>query len=119
MKQLKNLNTFYQQYCNKNLYSSLTIIHGINKAVVKRIELVNGFSRYRKLNEIEIKGLFFIKRQLIFFFDKEYNKELKNIEKYKKMRNYKGMRHTFKLPVRGQRTHTNAKTIRKYTKQEL
>jgi small subunit ribosomal protein S13 len=35
-----------------------------------------------------------------------------NIEFYKKLRNYKGNRHLRKYPVRGQRTHTNARTIK-------
>jgi small subunit ribosomal protein S13 len=29
---------------------------------------------------------------------------------------YKGFRHIQKLPVRGQRTHTNAKTVKKFTR---
>jgi len=37
----------------------------------------------------------------------------KRIEFYINMKNYKGMRHKFKYPVRGQRTRTNAKTIKK------
>jgi small subunit ribosomal protein S13 len=33
-----------------------------------------------------------------------------NISHLKKIRTYKGLRHYENLPVRGQRTHTNAKT---------
>lgn len=32
---------------------------------------------------------------------------------YIKIRNYKGIRHMLHYPVRGQRTHTNAKTVKK------
>ena len=37
----------------------------------------------------------------------------KNIEKYVKNESIRGFRHRHGLPVRGQRTHTNAKTQRK------
>jgi small subunit ribosomal protein S13 len=32
---------------------------------------------------------------------------------YVKLKNYKGIRHNLGYPVRGQRTHTNAKTRKK------
>jgi len=35
-----------------------------------------------------------------------------NIQLLKNIKSYKGVRHTYKLPVNGQRTHTNAKTQR-------
>ena len=34
------------------------------------------------------------------------------INYYIKLKNYRGVRHLMRYPVRGQRTHTNAKTIR-------
>lgn len=37
----------------------------------------------------------------------------KNIDFYKKLKNIKGLRHKLNYPVRGQRTHTNAKTRKK------
>lgn len=33
-----------------------------------------------------------------------------SIRQAKRIKNYKGIRHTFNLPVNGQRTRTNAKT---------
>ena len=38
----------------------------------------------------------------------------RNIDFVINFKNYKGIRHRFKYPVRGQRTHTNAKTRRKF-----
>jgi ribosomal protein S13 len=43
---------------------------------------------------------------------KEKNFHL-NINFLKKIKCYKGIRHVLNLPVRGQRTHTNAKTSKK------
>ena len=40
----------------------------------------------------------------------------KRIQNYISNKSYKGMRFRFKYPVRGQRTHTNAKTQRKLMK---
>jgi small subunit ribosomal protein S13 len=37
----------------------------------------------------------------------------KNIDFYKSIKNIKGLRHKLNYPVRGQRTHTNAKTRKK------
>lgn len=39
--------------------------------------------------------------------------DLVNIQFLKEIRSYRGVRHKARLPVRGQRTHTNAKTTKK------
>lgn len=41
------------------------------------------------------------------------NKYKKSINFFVKLKNYKGFRHSQNLPVRGQRTHTNAKTAKR------
>jgi ribosomal protein S13 len=43
----------------------------------------------------------------------EQYKALSNIGAYKKLKNYRGIRHILRLPVRGQRTYTNSKTARR------
>jgi len=43
-------------------------------------------------------------------------KVFENILFKKKIKSYSGLRHSFKLPVRGQRTQTNAKTCKKHKK---
>ncbi len=40
-------------------------------------------------------------------------KDSANIQFLKEIRSYRGIRHKIRLPVRGQRTHTNAKTTKK------
>jgi ribosomal protein S13 len=44
---------------------------------------------------------------------KKKKSDYKYIEFYKNINSYKGTRHKKSLPVRGQRTHTNAKTNKK------
>ena len=43
-----------------------------------------------------------------------YKEVRSNIEKYTENQSLRGFRHRNKLPVRGQRTHTNAKSCRKF-----
>lgn len=119
MKELKDLELFYNKYKDKTFLSSLIKIHGINIYLLRKIELLNGLQKHMKIKQLNLFDLNCIKDQLIFYFDLEKNKIIKNINKYKKIKNYKGMRHILKLPIRGQRTHTNAKTIKKYNKQEI
>lgn len=55
----------------------------------------------------------FIKQNLKI--ESQLNKQIKdNINKYITNKSIRGFRHRNKLPVRGQRTHTNAKTCKKY-----
>jgi ribosomal protein S13 len=46
-----------------------------------------------------------------------YQEVQENINLLKEIRSYRGVRHRAKLPVRGQRTHTNAKTSKKKKKE--
>lgn len=117
MKDLKNIQEFALKNKKKNLQG--INVHGINFFSIKKIELLNGFAKNLKFSELNIIELNNIKNQLMFFYDLEKNKIFKNILKYKKIKNYRGMRHILRLPIRGQRTHTNAKTIKKYSKKEI
>lgn len=117
MKEFKNIQEFALKNKNKSLFS--ISLHGLNHYTLNKIELLNGFSKRVKLSNISAYDLVILKNQLLFFYDLEKNKIFKNILKYKKIKNYRGMRHILRLPIRGQRTHTNAKTIKKYTKKEL
>ena len=52
-----------------------------------------------------------------FFLGKELKKRVQNnISFLVKIKCYKGVRHQLKYPVRGQRTHTNAKTGKNHSK---
>ena len=83
--------------------------YGINFHKIKKLMLICGISKILKKNQINT-----IERSnLLHYKATEQYKILNNIEKYKKLKNYRGMRHTLKLPVRGQRTHTNANTIKR------
>jgi small subunit ribosomal protein S13 len=101
---------------NNNLSSLLRQITGINHKNLNKILLLNGCSNtsYKLIGASSSK--FNIRGQCEFFFNLQNNKINLNILKLKKIKNYRGIRHILRLPVRGQRTHTNAKTSRRLGK---
>jgi small subunit ribosomal protein S13 len=98
---------------NKRVEISLTYIYGIGATSSKEILAktgVNPDTRVKDLSESEVTAL----RQAI---DKEYMVEgdlrrevSMNIKRLTEIGCYRGLRHRRHLPVRGQRTKTNART---------
>ena len=98
---------------NKKVNIALTYIFGIGKKVA--LDICNNASidiskRVSELNEQEVNKI----RDLI---DKDYSVEgdlrrkiSLDIKRLNDLGCYRGLRHRKKLPVRGQRTHTNART---------
>ena len=100
---------------NKRLVKALTYIYGIGDKQAQRICLeisLNESLRVHELTEDQIRGL----REVIdrnYKVEGELRKEVQgNIKRLISIKCYRGIRHTRKLPVRGQRTHTNARTRR-------
>ncbi|HEX7940481.1 MAG TPA: 30S ribosomal protein S13 [Gemmatimonadaceae bacterium] len=91
----------------------LTYIYGIGRAVARKIIAETGVSsdlRIRDLNDADVNRL----RQII---ERDYRVEgalrtetAMNIKRLMDIGSYRGIRHRRGLPVRGQRTHTNART---------
>jgi small subunit ribosomal protein S13 len=97
----------------KKLEIGLTYIFGIGRATAQKILQetgVNADQRVRDLNDADTNRL----RQAI---EKDYRVEgalrtetAMNIKRLMDIGSYRGGRHRRGLPVRGQRTHTNART---------
>ncbi len=98
---------------NKRIGTSLTYIYGIGKhsarAICEKAQVDVG-TRTDQLAESDVLRL----RELI---EREYRVEgdlrrevAQNIKRLMDMGCYRGLRHRRGLPVRGQRTHTNART---------
>jgi len=97
----------------KKVEIGLTYIYGIGRAVARRIleaTGVNPVQRIKDLNDADVNKL----RQEI---EKTYRVEgalrteiAMNIKRLMDIGSYRGTRHRRGLPVRGQRTHTNART---------
>tara|TARA_B100001057_G_scaffold498691_1_gene606588 strand:- start:1205 stop:1573 length:369 start_codon:yes stop_codon:yes gene_type:complete len=98
---------------NKRVEIALTYIHGIGLSSSKKIcELANITiqTRVNSLSEGELTKI----RDII---DKDYlvegdlrRKKSLDIKRYLDLGCLRGLRHRKNLPVRGQRTHTNART---------
>jgi len=60
-----------------------------------------------------------LKKIIRFYVSLNLNKIFGDVENKKKLKNYQGMRHLLRLPVHGQRTHTNSNTSRRNIKKEI
>jgi small subunit ribosomal protein S13 len=98
---------------DKKVEIGLTYIFGIGRELARRIVSSTGVSadlRIKDLNDADVNRL----RQAI---EKDYRVEgalrtevAMNIKRLMDIGSYRGIRHRRGLPVRGQRTHTNART---------
>ena len=98
---------------NKRVEIALTYIHGIGRTKAHEVlgkAGVSGDVRVNQLNEDELMRV----REVI---DRDYSVEgdlrrevAMNIKRLMDLGCYRGLRHRRGLPVRGQRTHTNART---------
>ncbi|HET9217645.1 MAG TPA: 30S ribosomal protein S13 [Terriglobia bacterium] len=98
---------------NKRVEIALTYIYGIGRAQSSRIltdAAINFDTKVRELNDDEINKI----RKLIeeqYRVEGDLRKETSfNIKRLMEIGSYRGLRHRRGLPVRGQRTHTNART---------
>jgi len=97
----------------KRAVIALTYIHGIGRVKAEEILVkaeIENTKRVADLTESEVSKL----REII---DADYTVEgdlrretSMNIKRLMDLGCYRGLRHRKKLPVRGQRTHTNART---------
>jgi len=98
---------------NKRVLISLRYIYGIGPKNAKDITEQLGIPEARRVNQLTDDEILRI-RELI---DREYRvegdlrrEEAMNKKRLMDMACYRGLRHRKGLPVRGQRTHTNART---------
>ncbi len=99
---------------NKRVEIALTYIYGIGRTRSKEILQKTGINpdtRVRDLTEADITAL----REAISHYkvEGELRREVQmNIKRLQEIGCYRGLRHRRNLPVRGQRTRTNARTRR-------
>ncbi len=99
----------------KRIDIALTYIYGIGTTTAKKIIAASGVPesvRVKDLTEVQANKL----REEV---EKNHRVEgelkrdvLSNIKRLKEIGSYRGMRHSKNLPVRGQRTKTNSRTVR-------
>src|ERR1051326_8365154 len=98
---------------NKRVEIGLTYIFGIGRAVSNKILRAAGVdvnTKVRDLNDDETNKI----RKIIeeqHRVEGDLRKEISfNIKRLMEVGSYRGLRHRRGLPIRGQRTHTNART---------
>tara|TARA_Y100000590_G_scaffold247499_2_gene278155 strand:- start:2530 stop:2910 length:381 start_codon:yes stop_codon:yes gene_type:complete len=98
---------------NKRVVVALTYIYGIGSKIAKEICKKTNIENSKRVNDLNDNEILKI-RELI---DSEYivegnlRREISsNIKRLTDQGSYRGLRHRKKLPVRGQRTHSNART---------
>ena len=98
---------------NKRVLIALTYIHGIGRAKAQQIIEKIGIPEAKRVNQLSDDEVLKI-RELIdreFHVEGDLRREVAmNIKRLMDLGCYRGLRHRRGLPVRGQRTHTNART---------
>ena len=98
----------------KQLAYGLTAVYGIGLARAKEILLSHKISPTVKPPELSTEQENLVRESVeAFTIEGELKREISsNIKRLKDIQSYRGSRHAKRLPVRGQRTKTNARTLK-------
>ncbi len=98
---------------NKRVEIALTYIHGIGRTQAAKLTQQLGIPRERRVQDLTDAEVLQIREAI----DRDHTVEgdlrrqtALNIKRLMDLACYRGLRHRKGLPVRGQRTHTNART---------
>ena len=97
----------------KRVEIGLTYIYGIGRVTSRRLLEETGISadtRVRDLSDAEVGRLRQVIERLVKTEGALRTEVAMNIKRLMDIGSYRGLRHRRGLPVRGQRTHTNART---------
>ena len=98
---------------NKRVTIALRYIHGIGPAKAAEICEKVGIAAERRVTDLTDQEILKIRETIDadHMVEGDLRREVsQNIKRLMDMGNYRGLRHRRGLPVRGQRTHTNART---------
>ena len=99
---------------NKKLEYSLQYIYGIGPAIANEIigqTSIDPNIRARDLSDAQLSELSRVMQDGEHVLEGDLRREISmNLKRLKAIKCYRGMRHARGLPVRGQRTQTNART---------
>lgn len=100
---------------NKQIEIALTYIYGIGRFLSKKILKQAGLEANKKAADLSAQEVSKLKE----IIEKNYKIEgelrrdlMTNIKRLKDINSWRGLRHIKKLPVRGQTTKTNSRTVR-------
>lgn len=98
---------------NKRIAIALTYIYGIGQPRAARILEVTGISPDTRTQDLTDEEVNLIRKEIEGNFKVEgalRTEVTMNVKRLMDIGSYRGLRHRRGLPVRGQRTHTNART---------
>jgi small subunit ribosomal protein S13 len=98
---------------NKRVPISLTYIHGIGRPTAFQLCETLGIDTQRRMKDLTEDELNAIRKEIEanLTIEGDLRRETAmSIKRLMDMRSYRGLRHRAGLPVRGQRTQTNART---------
>jgi len=98
---------------NKRVEIALRYIHGIGPSMAKEIAEKVGISPERRVADLTDSEVIQIREAIDadYLVEGDLRREVSmNIKRLMDLGCYRGLRHRRRLPVRGQRTHTNART---------
>ncbi len=98
---------------NKRVIIALTYIHGIGRTTAVKIADQLGIDHSRRVQDLSDAEVLSVREAIDADLTVEGDlrrQTAMNIKRLMDLRSYRGLRHRNGLPVRGQRTHTNART---------
>ena len=97
---------------NKHAVISLTYIFGVGRTTAQKICDATGIARTAKVSTLSEEQLETLRSEVNnLTVEGDLRRELQmNIKRLKDLGCYRGLRHRHSLPVRGQRSKTNART---------
>jgi len=98
---------------NKRVQIALTYIHGLGRSTAKELCDALGIDEGRRVNDLSDAEVLRVREYIDanLKVEGDLRRETSmNIKRLMDLGSYRGLRHRRGLPVRGQRTHTNART---------
>lgn len=97
---------------NKRVVISLTYVYGIGKPTSQQILKATGIDENKRVKDLTEAELTLIRQEVAKYqVEGDLRRETAmNIKRLMEIASYRGLRHRRGLPVRGQRTRTNART---------
>ena len=98
---------------NKRVVVALTYIHGIGSVLAKQITKKVGIDANKRVQQLTDAEIIQIREEIDsgYIVEGDLRRDTSmNIKRLMDLGCYRGIRHRRRLPVRGQRTHTNART---------
>ena len=97
---------------NKRVVISLTYVYGIGKSTAKEILKATGISEDVRVKDLTEEEVTKIRKEVEKIkVEGDLRREVAmNVKRLMEIGSYRGLRHRRGLPVRGQRTRTNART---------